>query len=59
MVEYAWRGSFTNGDLNALHAQGFGHRLLVDDWVGQVERHSLGWVTAIDAGELVGFVNVT
>ncbi|MFQ1003969.1 GNAT family N-acetyltransferase [Modestobacter sp. SSW1-42] len=58
MVEYCWRGRFTNADVNALHAEGFGHRVLDDDWVAQVERYSLGWVTAVDDGELVGFVNV-
>ena len=57
-VTYAWRGDFTNAEVNALHAEGFGHRLLEDDWRGQVERHSLGWVCARDADELVGFVNV-
>jgi GNAT superfamily N-acetyltransferase len=58
MVEYSWRGPFTNADVNALHAEGFGHRLLDDDWNAQVERFSLGWVTAVDGGALVGFVNV-
>jgi GNAT superfamily N-acetyltransferase len=54
-----WRGSFENGELNELHAEAFGHRVLDDDWVAQVEAHSLGWVCARDAaGELVGFVNV-
>ncbi|HEU0195122.1 MAG TPA: GNAT family N-acetyltransferase [Gaiellales bacterium] len=57
---YEWRGSFTNAELNALHAEGFAHDLLDDDWRGQVERHSLGWVCARDpkGGRLVGFVNV-
>lgn len=56
---YEWRGEFTNDELNALHAEGFGHRLLIDDWRVQVERHSLGWVVARDAEQtLVGFVNV-
>ena len=32
--------------------------MLDDDWVAQVERHSLGWVTARDGDLLVGFVNV-
>ena len=58
MVEYSWRGPFANADVNALHAEGFGHRVLDDDWNAQVERFSLGWVTAVDGGELVGFVNV-
>jgi GNAT superfamily N-acetyltransferase len=57
-VSFAWRGDFTNAEVNALHAEGFGHMVLVDDWRGQVERHSLGWVCARDGGDLVGFVNV-
>ena len=57
-MECSWRGPFRNADVNALHAEGFGHRLLDDDWVAQVERHSLGWVTAVEDDELVGFVNV-
>ena len=55
---YAWRGPFDNAEVNALHAEAFGHPLLDDDWRGQVERHSLGWVCARDSGELVGWVNV-
>lgn len=58
MVQYSWRGRFADADVNALHAEGFGHRLLDDGWNAQVERFSLGWVTAVDDGELVGFVNV-
>ena len=53
-----WRGEFTNNALNALHAEAFGHDLLDDDWQAQVHRHSLGWVTARDGDELIGFVNV-
>ena len=55
---YAWRGAFTSAELNVLHAEGFEHDLLDWDWRDQVERHSLGWVTAREDGELVGFVNV-
>jgi ribosomal protein S18 acetylase RimI-like enzyme len=29
-----------------------------DDWLGQVENHSLGWVCARTGDDLVGFVNV-
>ena len=58
MAALAWRGAFGNAAVNALHAEAFGHRLLEDDWVAQVERHSLGWVTAVEDGELVGFLNV-
>jgi ribosomal protein S18 acetylase RimI-like enzyme len=57
-VAYAWRGDFDNGEINVLHAASFAHRVLDDDWRGQVERHSLGWVTARAGDELVGFVNV-
>lgn len=57
-----WRGSFTSTEANQLHAQAFETRVFSDqewDWVAQVERHSLGWVTArSSSGELVGFVNV-
>ena len=59
-IAYHWRGAFDNAELNALHAEAFAHRVLEDDWVAQVERHSLGWVCARDGdgGALVGFVNV-
>jgi GNAT superfamily N-acetyltransferase len=57
-VAYAWRGAFTSAELNVLHAEGFEHDLLDWDWREQVERHSLGWVTAREDAELVGFVNV-
>lgn len=58
MITYEWRGPFGNAEVNALHAEGFGHRLLDDDWLAQVSRHSLGWVCARDGRELVGFVNI-
>lgn len=57
-IEYAWRGPFRNAEVNALHAEAFAHPLGDADWRGQVERHSLGWVCAREAGELVGWVNV-
>jgi ribosomal protein S18 acetylase RimI-like enzyme len=57
-ITYEWRGDFDNPELNALHAKAFNHRPLDEDWRAQVERHSLGWVCARGAGELVGFVNV-
>jgi GNAT superfamily N-acetyltransferase len=58
MISYEWRGPVGNGELNALHADGFGHRLRADDWEIQLARHSLGWVCAREDGDLVGFVNV-
>ena len=58
VVAYVWRGDFTNGELNALHAEAFNHPVLMDDWRHQVQEHSLGWVCAREDTELVGFVNV-
>jgi GNAT superfamily N-acetyltransferase len=58
MLDYAWRGEFDNGELNALHGEAFKHPVIDIDWVGQVSKHSLGWVTARAGTELVGFVNV-
>ncbi len=55
---HQWRGAFTNAELNALHAEGFDHPVLDDDWRSQLERHSLGWVCARDGDRLVGFANV-
>jgi predicted N-acetyltransferase YhbS len=57
-VTYEWRAQFNNEELNALHAEAFEHRLLDDDWDGQVRRHSLGWVCAREEDDLIGFVNV-
>ncbi len=57
-IDYAWRGHFDNVELDALHAEGFGHPLLATDWGSQLERHSLGWVCAREGEELLGFVNV-
>jgi GNAT superfamily N-acetyltransferase len=57
-----WRGEFTSSEANALHAEAFETRIFTDDewdWRSQVERHSLGWVTArAEDATLVGFVNV-
>lgn len=53
-----WRSEFSNEEINRLHAEAFSHRLLQDDWWGQLNRHSLGWVCARAGAELVGFVNV-
>jgi len=57
-VTYTSRGDFSNAEVNALHAEGFDHPIVDDDWRGQVQRHSLGWVCARQEDELVGFVNV-
>jgi GNAT superfamily N-acetyltransferase len=57
-VRHAWRGTFTDDEVNALHADAFGHALVDDEWNSRVGRLSLGWVTARDDDGLVGFVNV-
>ncbi|NND02155.1 MAG: GNAT family N-acetyltransferase [Acidimicrobiia bacterium] len=58
MIEYSWRDQIDNDELNALHADAFGHGVYNDDWRAQTARHSLGWVTAHDGDQLVGFLNV-
>ena len=59
MINYEWRGTVRNAELNALHAEGFGHRVLDDDWESQLSRHSLGWVCARDDGaELVALIQL-
>ncbi len=57
-ITFTWRGVFDNQVLNRLHAEGFDHAVLDDDWHAQLDRHSLGWVCAHRGDELVGFVNV-
>ncbi len=57
-IDYAWRGHFDNVELDALHAEGFGHPRLAIDWESRLERHSLGWVCAREGEALLGFVNV-
>ena len=59
--ELSWRGAFTSEEVNHLHGEAFDHDVYGTDawdWRAQVERHSLGWVTARLDGELVGFANV-
>jgi GNAT superfamily N-acetyltransferase len=58
IYSFQWRGEFANEELNALHAEAFAHQILPIDWIVQVQAHSLGWVTARESGELIGFVNV-
>ncbi|MFJ3792301.1 GNAT family N-acetyltransferase [Kitasatospora sp. NPDC090091] len=59
-TRYTWRGSFTDDELDALHAEGFGRPVQPVAWRARLERHSLGWVCARPAadGPLTGFVNV-
>jgi GNAT superfamily N-acetyltransferase len=61
-MSYEWRGEFTSGEANALHAEAFATRVFSDDewdWRAIVAAHSLGWVVARDDhGQLAGFVNI-
>jgi GNAT superfamily N-acetyltransferase len=57
-VSHEWRGEFLNAELEALHAEGFGHEPIDFDWRVRLDKHSLGWVCARDGGDLAGFVNV-
>ncbi len=59
MVRYEWRGTFHSHEVEVLHAEGFmRERSFTWDWLGQVDRHSLGWVCARQNAALVGWVNV-
>lgn len=60
-VIHAWRGSFTNREVNELHAEAFDTRVFDQtewNWQQLTTRYSLGWVTARRGHHLVGFVNV-
>lgn len=58
LVAYAWRGPLDSTELEGLHAEAFGHVPRHFDWRAQLDRHSLGWVTAREEGRLLGFVNL-
>jgi GNAT superfamily N-acetyltransferase len=60
VISYLWRGAFANAEVEALHAEGFGHEPASFDWRAQLARHSLGWVCARDqdSAGLAGFANV-
>lgn len=47
----------TNEEVNALHAEAFGHSVDDDDWNDPLGRHSFSWATARDERGLVAFVN--
>ena len=58
---YEWRGTFVNEEVATLHAEAFATRAYPSeewDWRTLVTRHSLGWGTAREEGDLIGFVNV-
>ena len=55
-VVYEWRGPVSDAEMVALVESHGGAP--VPGWWDQIRPHSLGWVTARDGVELVGFVNV-
>jgi GNAT superfamily N-acetyltransferase len=57
-VELRVRAPVDDGELSALHARSFDADAVVVPWSARLERHSLLWVSAEDAGRLVGFANV-
>lgn len=58
MINCQWRGAFTSAEVEALHAEGFGHAPGDHDWKAQVDGTGPGWVCARHGAELAGFVNV-
>lgn len=38
MISYEWRGDLGNAELEALHAEGFGHAVTDFDWRARLER---------------------
>jgi GNAT superfamily N-acetyltransferase len=58
---YEWRGDFENAEVSALHSDAFQPGVVgpnETNWRDLLERHSLGWVTAREGNQLLGFVNV-
>jgi len=55
-VDLDWRAPLTDEELCELVASHGGAP--VPGWWDRIRPHALGWVTARDGGELVGFVNV-
>lgn len=56
-VQYLVKGPIDNHQLSALYGEE--HNPTTDwDWAGQIQTHSLTWITARHRGRLVGFVNV-
>jgi ribosomal protein S18 acetylase RimI-like enzyme len=57
-VTYAVKEAVLDAELSRLHRAAFDHHHDDQPWNERLERHSLTWVTARQAGELVGFINV-
>lgn len=58
-IEYVSRFPVDDVLLSALHARAFGADTeVVTPWAARLDRHALTWIGAVDAGRLVGFVQV-
>lgn len=61
-MKVEWKGHFGDTEVNQLHAEAFGTRLLSNEespWNHLAEHHSWGWVVArADDGVIAGFINV-
>jgi ribosomal protein S18 acetylase RimI-like enzyme len=58
-IEYLSRFPVDDAALSALHARAFGGDPgRVVPWAARLARHALTWVCVVDAGRLVGFVQV-
>ena len=58
-ITYRWRGDLDNVEINRLLAEAFETDASdYRDWHRALTEQSLGWVTARDDQDLVGFVNV-
>ncbi|MEU4640658.1 GNAT family N-acetyltransferase [Micromonospora sp. NPDC023814] len=57
-IELVSRFTVDDGELSALHARAFGGGDQLTPWRERLQRHTLSWVGAFDAGRLVGFVQV-
>jgi GNAT superfamily N-acetyltransferase len=58
-ITYRWRDDFDNVEINELHPEAFDAGASERrDWPTALTEQALGWVTARDESDLVGFVNV-
>ncbi len=57
-LRFEVRAPVADDELSALHARAFGGPPARQSWRRRLEQHSLTWITALDGGRLVGFVNV-
>jgi ribosomal protein S18 acetylase RimI-like enzyme len=58
-IEYVSRFPVDDALLSALHARAFGDGAeTMTPWAARLRRHALTWIGAVDAGRLVGFVQV-